>query len=252
SAPSQSTAAGQRTAPASPRVAGTRASGGDTQVTTMAPVPISGSAAARNAPPPAPVRHELVAGHRAAVREAVSELGYAAIEITGDDRDADLRELADKLAAATDDLERGVIMYAMGQAERSRDDCIGAGKHWAEARKVILDSTKATVDPAVREQRRAQAFRFYGRTVVAEGLCALTNGRALGTDDKILKGVQNLFGVADTERAQAWFAMGIAMWETGDEKEGVRLVLQAARAGDAKLRQTIERYASAVGMKLSP
>jgi predicted secreted protein len=216
----------------------------------MEPVPLS-KAAIRHNVEKKPVRTEMIAAHRPAVRAAVRELGYGGVEVTSGNREADLAELRDKLAAATDDLERGVLLYAMGQLERFHEDCIEASKHWRAAKKLILDASQAPVDPRQREARRNQSFRFYGRTVVAEGMCALTNGRALGTDEVIRKGGVNLFGVPDVERAHVWFAMGMAMVETGDLEGGKALILQAARyARDPKLDQTIMTYAQAVGLTL--
>jgi hypothetical protein len=224
---------------------------GGTLVTPMDPVAPTEAARKHNTDPGKEPEHEMIAAHRGAVRDAIRGFGFGGLTIMGTDREADLRELETKLAASTDDLERGTILYAMGQTERLRDNCSGAAKHWREAKKLILESSKGGIDTEQKQQRRNQAFRFFGRVVVAEGYCRLLNGRALGTDEQIFDGLGSLFGVNDAERAEAWFAIGIAKWETGDLRKGAEYVVMAARKGNEKLRQAAEAYVAAVGMKLS-
>ncbi len=215
---------------------------GATTVTEMAPVAPTEAAKKHNLDGDKPPRHEMIAAHREAVRDALKELGFGGLTITGSDRDADLRELEAKLAASTDDLERGAILYAMGQTERMQDNCIGAAKHWAQAKQLVLDAAKGPIDSVAKEQRQTQAFRFYGRVRVAEGYCALLGGRALGVDEILSAGLRNLFGVPDSERAEAWFAEGIALCESGDTVQGKQLLVQAAQHGSDKLRAAVAKY----------
>jgi len=222
---------------------------GGTVITPMTPVKETDAAKQHNVEGDKPPRHEMPAAHRAAVRDALRDFGFLGVTITGNDRDADLRELEAQLAAATDDLQRGMILYGMGQAERSRDDCIAAAKHWRDAKKLVLAATKGPID-AAQEKRRNLGFLFYSRSVVGEAYCELTNGRALGVDEKLVNASRSMWSANDAERAEVWFAMGIAMWETGDEEQGARLLVQAAqRGGSAKLRGAIDAYANAVGVK---
>jgi len=222
---------------------------GGTVITPMAPVKETEAAKQHNLTGDKPPRHEMPAAHRAAVRDALRDFGFLGVTITGNDRDADLRELEAQLAAATDDLQRGMIRYGMGQAERSRDDCIAAAKHWRDAKKLVLDATKGPID-AAQEKRRNLGFLFYARSVVGEAYCELVNGRALGVDEKLVNASRSMWSANDAERSEVWFAMGIAMWETGEEEEGARLLLQAARrGGNAKLSGAIDAYANAVGVK---
>jgi hypothetical protein len=219
-------------------------------VTPMAPVTPTDAARKHNEDPGKQPQHELIAAHRQAVRDAVRDFGFGGLTITGTDRAADLRELETKLAASTDDLERAAILYAMGQTERLLDDCGAAAKHWRSAKKLALEVTKGPIDSETKRKRREQAFRFYGRTVVAEGYCALLGGKALGVEEQIYNGQRNLFGVGDAERAEAWFARVIAKYETGDLREGAELLVLAGRHGSEKLRAALEAYVSAAGVKL--
>ena len=217
----------------------------------MEPVPTTEAAKKHNLDGGKPQKHQIVAAHRNIVRAAIRDFGFGGVTITGDDRDGDAREVQAKLDASTDDLERGMLLYGLGQLERKHENCVGASKHWMEARKLVLDATRVPLDTEQNRKRREQGFRFYGRIMIGEAFCDLQTGRALGVEEKLLKGLNNLFGVGDAERSEAWFAMGIARVESGDVEGGRDMLLQAGRRGGSdKLRQAITTYAAAAGVKL--
>jgi len=223
-----------------------KAGSGSNSVTLLPPPPFT------NRPPPAeprPERHEMIAAHRVVVREAIADLGYGGLTFVGNDLDADLRELRDQLAATTDELDRGMLLYGIGAAERKRGDCIGARKEWAEARKAMTTVTALPIDSEAQQTRRTQAFRHMGRSWIGTGLCELANGQARVAEQTIHGGILILFGTTEQERAEALFASGIAMWETGETKRGAELVVLASRRADATLRATITKYIQAVGLK---
>jgi hypothetical protein len=192
----------------------------------------------------------MLPAHVPAVRDAIRELGYGGLTFTGSDLAADVRQLQDQLAAASGDLDRGMLQYALGAAERKRGDCGAAIAAWGEARKLLLQATHVTLDTPDVEQRRNQAFRHYGRSMLGIGLCELAAGNALAAEKSVSNGVASLFGVSESERAGAQLAWAIAMWETGKEQDGRDLVLIAGRRGDAALRATIEAYLTATGWTL--
>jgi hypothetical protein len=210
----------------------------------MAPLKETEAAKKHNLEGPNPL-HEMVPAHRAAVRDALRELGFLGLTVTGDDREADLRKLAD----TTDELQRGMITYAMGHAERGRDNCTAAQRHWSEARKLILPSTKLSLEPA-NKQRRDLGFLFFGRIRVGEMYCELMSGHAMGVAAKLQNAMVSMWAAKDAERAEVWLAWAIALYETGDQEQGRQLLLQAARH-NAKLRNAVETYARAVGLDLA-
>jgi serine/threonine protein kinase len=219
---------------------------GETVITPMTPVPVTDKATKHNAEGDNP-KHEMIAAHRSAVRSALREFGFLGVTITGSDRDADQRELEDKLAVSTDDLERGVLRYAMGLNERARDNCAGAMKHWVESRKLVAAATRGNVNAP----RRDQAFLFIGRAEVNEAYCSLLTGRALGMSQKLQRALTGMWVAKESERAEVWLASAIAMYETGEEEHGKALLLQAARtSGSDKLRAAVHAYAQAVGLQL--
>ena len=223
---------------------------GGTVITQMSPVKETADAKKHNLEGDKPPTHEMVAAHRSAVRDAVRDFGFGGLTITGTDRDADLAALETQLAAATGKLERGAILYAMGQTERLRDNCGAAAKHWRDAKVELMDETRGAIDSVEKEKRRTKAFSFWGRSVIGEGFCALLAGKALGTEAKLESGLRNIFTANDNERAEAWFALGIVYWETGDEEQGKRMFELAVRRGSEKLREAIAAYFTAVGIKL--
>jgi hypothetical protein len=246
---SVATGAGSAAKGAGSAAAGTPPTKAGSAVVLLPPPPFAGGSASKVAEVK-PERHEMIAGHRSAVRAAIEGLGYGGLTFVGTDLEADLRELRDQLAAATDDFDRGVYLYGIGAAERRRGDCIGANKAWAESRKAMALVTQRPLDSEAANDKRTTAFKFLGRTWVGAGLCELANGQALAAEKTIYQGVRTLFGASDGERAEALFAQGIARWESGDRKEGVDLIVIAARRGDAKLRATVSTYLGAVGIKL--
>ena len=224
---------------------------GETTITTMEPVPTTEAAKKHNLDGGKPPKHDMAAARRGIVRTAIRDFGFGGVTITGDDHDGDARDVQNKIDASNDDLERGMLLYGLGLLERKHENCVGASKHWMEARKLVLDATRIPLDTEPNRKRREQGFRFYGRIMIGEAFCDLQTGRALGVEEKLLKGLNNLFGVGDAERSEAWFAMGIARVESGDEAGGREMLLQAGRRGNSeKLRQAITAYAAAVGMKL--
>jgi predicted Ser/Thr protein kinase len=219
-------------------------------ITPMAPVAATDAAKQHNRDGDRPVRHEMIAAHKSAVRTAVQDFGFGGLTITGTDRDADFAELETKLAASTDDLERGAILYAMGQTERLRGSCAGASKQWGTARPLLVNATKAPIDSEQAKKRMNLAFTFLGRIWIGEGFCDLVGGRVLGTDEKLLKGLRSIFTATEVERAEAWFALGIAYWESGDEEQGKQMLQQAAVRGGDKVSAAVRAYAGAVGVNL--
>jgi predicted Ser/Thr protein kinase len=219
-------------------------------ITPVAPLAQTDAAKKHNIEGDKPKRHEMVAAHKAAVRTAVTPFGFGGLTFTGTDRDGDFADHEARLAAATDDLTRGVAMYAMGQVERLRGSCPAASKQWAAARPLLANVTNAPINTTEDQKHRNQAFQFLGRIWIAEGYCDLLGGRALGADEKLALGSKTLFGSTDAERAEAWFALGIAYWETGNTEEGKHQLVQAATHGSEKLRQAILAYANATGISL--
>ncbi len=195
------------------------------------------------------MRHEMLAAHRAAVRDAVRELGYVGLTFTGDDLELDLRETRTKLAAATTELDRGMLLHGIAAAERKRGDCTAAQVAWVQARKALVAATHVVLD-ATAETRRNQAFRFLGRTMVGQAMCELADGQALAAEKLVENGIRSLFGVGEQERAEAQLAWALALWETGEETQGKELVIIAGRHGDERLRATIEAYLQATGQSL--
>ena len=224
---------------------------GGAVITPLAPVAASPEATERNREPPPTKRHEMTAARRAAVRDTVRELGYGGIRFVGSDRDADARELTAKIAATTGDLERGVLWYALGQVERARGNCGAAAKAWLEARRLVLAGGDINAFTDDEKKIREQAFRTYGRALIAEAYCDLESGRALVVGGKLVKVAAARWALARDEQAQALFAWGIAAVETGDRAAGLDLFQQAIRYGASdKLRKVIETYAAGVGLTL--
>jgi hypothetical protein len=239
----------ERTATPKPRSPDATVVNGVT-ITPVAPLAQTDAAKKHNVEGDKPKRHEMVAAHKAAVRTAVTPFGFGGLTFTGTDRDGDFADLEARLAAATDDLTRGVALYAMGQVERLRGSCPAASKQWAAARPLLANVTNAPINTTEDQKHRNQAFQFLGRIWIAEGYCDLLGGRALGADEKLELGGKTLFGSSDAERAEGWFALGIARWETGDTEEGKQHLVLAATHGSEKLRQAILTYAAASGISL--
>ncbi|HEU0036069.1 MAG TPA: protein kinase [Kofleriaceae bacterium] len=203
------------------------------------------------APPPSkPELHEMVAAHRPAVRDAIAALGYGGLTFTGDDRDADLKDLRDKLAAATTDLERGVLLYGIGAVERKRANCGAAEQAWLDARKALVAATKVGPLTVENQRQRDAAFRHLARTWIGSGLCELAYGSSIKAQELLERASRQLWGVPEAERAELWLAIGIAQWENGDVDHGKQLALQGARHGTEPLRRSFEAWAKAVGLTL--
>lgn len=215
----------------------------------MTPVSETDAAKKHNLEGPNP-EHEMIASHRSAVRAAIDGFGNLGLTITGNDPDGDLRDLEAKIATNTDDLERGAMMYAMGQVERGRDNCIAAVKHWADGKKLVLAASHGVASTA-QQKRRGLAFLFYGRMVVGEAFCDLAAGRAVGLSKKLQNAIVNMWAATDAERSEVRLVWGIAEFETGNAEQGKSLLLDAARrGGNEKLTKAIVTYADAVGLKL--
>jgi serine/threonine protein kinase len=216
---------------------------GDTLITPMTPVRTTDAAKKHNVEGDAP-KHEMIAAHRSAVRDALHDFGFLGVTMTGTDRDADQRELEDQLAAATDDFDRGKIRYALGLNERARDNCAGALGHWAAARKLMAVVSREQASGT----RHDQAFLFLGRAQANEAYCSLLGGRALGLPEKLQNALISMWASKGPERAEVQLAWAIALYETGEEEHGKELLLLAASNND-KLRPAISAYAQAVGLK---
>lgn len=215
----------------------------------MDPVSPTEEAKQRNVGKPK-LQSMIPSAHRGIVRDAIRDFGFGGVTITGGDLATDVADTRAKIDASTDDLERGVLYYGLGQLHRKHDDCVTASKHWMEGRKLVLAATKAPLDSEQARKRREQAFRFYGRIMIGEAYCDLQTGRAAGAEQKVDTALRNLFGVGDAERAEAWFASGIALVEGGDTDGGKEMLQLAARRGSAKLRDAVAAYAAALGVKL--
>jgi hypothetical protein len=76
--------------------------------------------------------------------------------------------------------------------------------------------------------------------------CELMNGRARGVAEKLQNALISMWAASDAERAQVWFAWGIAEYETGEVEHGTQLLQQAARS--SVLKPAVETYAQSVGL----
>ncbi len=132
----------------------------------------------------------------------------------------------------------------MGHAERARDNCSAAMKHWSEARTLVMPSTK---DGANRKAYDT-GFLFFGRIRVGEMYCELMAGHALGVAEKLQNALSSMWIANERERAEVQLAWGIAAYETGDVQNGTDLLGLAARKGGDKVRAAVEAYAAAVGI----
>jgi serine/threonine protein kinase len=194
------------------------------------------------APPPSvkPVRHEVLAARRAAVRAAIAELGYDGLELTGDDREADIRELRTTLAGETAPLERGTLLYAIGAVERKRGNCAAAERPWNDAQ-AELEKAWEVLQPRAGSEVRDRMVLFSGRIMFGRALCALDAGHAVAALDLVLK-VYNSTSTTELERASHMFAKAIANIESGDTDLGQATLYDAWQSSPGTLRKTIEQY----------
>jgi predicted Ser/Thr protein kinase len=199
---------------------------------------------------PKPERREMGTANLAAVRTAIAGLGFANLTFVGNDLDADIRELRDKLVAATEDFERGVLLYAIGASERKRGDCGAAQTAWVESRKhMVTVSNKLPVQSEAEQTRRTKAFTYMGRTWFGVALCELAAGQALRAGGTLEQASRSMFGIPDSERAEVMLALAIVAFETGDPAKAKEYIMLAGRRG-AQLHGVIDTYIKAVGLTL--
>jgi serine/threonine-protein kinase len=201
---------------------------------------------AGNAPAvPKPGRHELVAAHRAAVLTAIADLGYGGLAFSGNDRDADIRELRSSLATETDPLKRGELLYAIGAGERKRGNCAAAAQPWADAGAALATVAKRPLVHSDDMSLRDRALLFMGRIAFSQALCELAAGRAT-TAAEPLRVAWLSSSRVPIERTSIEFVQKIVAFETGDVHDLGYALDHVWRQSTGTLRQTIERYAEAV------
>ena len=210
----------------------------DATVTLRPPVGFGDAGTA----PPAPVRHAFDPAHRAAALTAFAGLGWRGITFSADLAD-DERDTTDKVAAATDLLDKGKLQWALGMIQRKRGNCDGALATWMASRKTLADYNQS-------HRTEQTMWSWFAFDVFDAALCELQLGRIDDTIRDLDAALRTSWAMSEVVHGELLVALGIVEYETLDPVRGKSTVINGARRGDDQLRNAVEAWAMAVGMPL--
>ena len=238
------TLADARTADASTRVASDQdvphdaAVPVDARVTLRPPVGFGDAGTA----PPAPVRHAFDPAHRVAALTVFGGLGWRGVTFGADLAD-DERDATDKIAAATDLLDKGKLQWGLGMVQRKRGNCEGALVTWMASRKTLADFNQS-------HRTEQTMWSWFALDLFDAALCELQLGRIDDTIKDLDSALRTSWAMTEVVHGELLVALGIVEYETLDPVRGKSTIINGARRGDATLRNAVEAWAFAVGMAL--
>jgi hypothetical protein len=210
----------------------------DARVASRPPVAVGDAGTA----PPAPVRHAFDPAHRVAALTVFGALGWRGITF-GADLAEDERDATDKIAAATDLLDKGKLQWGLGMVQRKRGNCEGALASWMSSRKTLADYNQA-------HRTEQTMWTWFALDLFDAALCELQLGRIDDTIKDLDAALRTSWAMTEVVHGELLVGLGIVEYETLDPVRGKTTIISGARRGDATLRNAVEAWAFAVGMAL--
>ena len=210
----------------------------DAHVTLRPPVGFGDAGTA----PPAPVRHAFDPAHRVAAVTVFGGLGWRGVTFGADLAD-DERDATDKIAAATDLLDKGKLQWGLGMVQRKRGNCEAALATWMASRKTLADYNQS-------HRTEQTMWSWFALDLFDAALCELQLGRIDDTIKDLDAALRTSWAMTEVVHGELLVGLGIVEYETLDPVRGKSTIISGARRGDATLRNAVEAWAFAVGMAL--